>query len=57
MDAKGCKYAEFIGNGKVKCYIDGSIRNIGTGCRGKWYCKKYKPTLWQKTKDWFYYLR
>ena len=56
MDAKGCKYAEFIGNGKVKCYIDGSIRNIGTGCRGRWHCKKYKPTLWQKIKEWFYYL-
>ena len=31
MDDYWCKYLEHIGDGKVKCHIDGSIRNIGTG--------------------------
>ena len=56
MDNYGCKYLEHIGDGKVKCHIDGSIRTIGRGCGGRWHCKKYKPTLWQKIKQWFYYL-
>ena len=52
----GCKYLERVGDGKVKCNIDGSIRKIGRGCGGRWHCKKYKPTMWQKIKEWFYYL-
>lgn len=49
----GCKYLEHIGDGKVKCHIDGSIRTIGRGCGGRWHCKKYKLLCGRKSKNGF----
>lgn len=44
-----CKYAEktTVGKQYVKCSLDGSIR------KDSCHCKKYKPSLKKKIKDFF----